>query len=128
MKKIKFASVFLVLFVLAGHVHADIDLQSKNDIEGTWKLEYTKNNLSSKETMQREDTWVFKDGKVAILNIPREGKHYDQAPVNYEIENGKLKIPYVGRSGFDTFSLVEKDDKAMTLKGRFGEYYYFKKK
>ncbi|MGR8953291.1 MAG: hypothetical protein ACU83V_12885, partial [Gammaproteobacteria bacterium] len=90
--------------------------------------QYTKNSATAKQTIQREDTWVFKGGKLTILNIPREGTHYDQQPVNYEIDNGKLKIPYVGRSGFDTFSLVEKDDKSMTLKGKFGEHYYFVKK
>lgn len=128
MKKIGLTSVFLVLAVFSGLVYADIQLESKDDIQGSWKLQYTKTSVSAKENIQREDTWVFKDGKVTILNIPREGSHYDQAPVNYEIDNGKIKIPYLGRSGFDVFSLVEKDDKTMTLKGKFGEYYYFNKK
>ncbi|MGZ8136193.1 MAG: hypothetical protein ACXW1W_03410 [Methylococcaceae bacterium] len=128
MKKISWTSVLLALSVFAGSVYADISLESKEEVQGAWKLQHTKNSVSAKETIPREDTWIFKDGKLTILNIPREGSHYDQAPVNYEIENGKLKIPYIGRSGFDTFSLVEKDDKTMTLKGKFGEYYYFNKK
>lgn len=128
MKKISWTSLLLALSVFAGSVYADISLESKEEVQGAWKLQHTKNSVSAKETIPREDTWIFKDGKLTILNIPREGSHYDQAPVNYEIENGKLKIPYIGRSGFDTFSLVEKDDKTMTLKGKFGEYYYFNKK
>ncbi|MGZ8151998.1 MAG: hypothetical protein ACXW0H_02085 [Methylobacter sp.] len=128
MKKISWTSVLLALSVFAGSVYADISLESKEEVQGAWKLQHTKNSVSAKETIPREDTWIFKDGKLTILNIPREGSHYDQAPVNYEIENGKLKIPYIGRSGFDTFSLIEKDDKTMTLKGKFGEYYYFNKK
>ena len=73
-------------------------------------------------------TRVEGHGKVTILHIPREGKFYDQPPVNYEVEDGKLKIALVGNSRFDTFSLVEIDDKSMTLKGKFGGYYYFTKK
>jgi len=128
MKKMCLASGLLVLSLFAGSVYADIELKSVDDIQGSWKLQYTKNSVSAKETINREDTWIFQGGKVTIKNIPREGSHYDQQPVNYEIDNGKLKIPYVGRSGFDTFSLVEKDDKTMTLKGKFGEVYYFIKK
>ncbi|MGJ0483938.1 MAG: hypothetical protein ACR65R_05305 [Methylomicrobium sp.] len=128
MKKINLAPAFLALSLFAGAVYADIELKSKDDIQGSWKLEYTKNSASAKDTIKREDTWVFQGGKVTILNIPREGAHYDQQPVAYEIDNGKLKIPYVGRSGFDTFSLVEKDDQTMVLKGKFGEIYYFSKK
>lgn len=128
MKKINLASAFLALSLFAGSAYADIELKSKDDVQGTWKLQYTKNSASAKDTIKREDTWVFQGGKVTILNIPREGAHYDQQPVTYEIDNGKLKIPYVGRSGFDTFSLVEKDDQTMVLKGKFGEIYYFIKK
>lgn len=128
MKKLRLAPAFLALSLVSGFVYADIELTSPNDVQGTWKLQHTKNSESAKETRPREDTWVFQGSKVTILNIPREGAHYDQQPVAFEIDNGKLKIPYVGRSGFDTFSLIEKDDKSMTLKGKFGELYYFMKK
>lgn len=128
MKKISFLSVLLALCLFATAGYADITIESKDDIQGTWKLQYTKNSVTAKETIPREDTWIFKDGKVTILNIPREGTHYDQAPVSFELENGKLKVPYIGRSGFDTFALVEKTDTTMTLKGKFGEHYYFVKK
>ncbi|HSN23647.1 MAG TPA: hypothetical protein VLS45_05695 [Methylomicrobium sp.] len=100
MNKMSWTSVLLALLLMTNSVYADTELKSKNDIEGAWKLQYTKNSATTKQTIQREDTWVFKDGRVTILNIPREGTHYDQQPVNYEIDNGKLKIPYVGRSGF----------------------------
>ncbi|MDD1631737.1 MAG: hypothetical protein LUP91_05955, partial [Methylococcaceae bacterium] len=88
----------------------------------------TKNSLTDKQAIDREDTWVFKDGKVTILHIPREGTYYDQPPVPYEIEDGKLKVAIIGGSRFDMFTVVEKDDKSMTLKGKFGGYYYFNKK
>ena len=128
MQKIKLAAVLLGLSVFASAVYADVELKSKDEVQGTWKLQYTKNSLTDKQAIDREDTWVFKDGKVTILHIPREGKFYDQPPVNYEVEDGKLKISLVGNSRFDTFSLVEINDKTMTLKGKFGGYYYFNKK
>ncbi|MGR9086920.1 MAG: lipocalin family protein [Gammaproteobacteria bacterium] len=127
-KKISLTSVLLALSVYAASALADIPLESKEDLLGTWKLVSTKNSATAKESIPREDTWVFKNGQVTILNIPREGSHYDQQAVTYEIEDGKLKIPYVGRSGFDSFSLVEKSDNSMILKGKFGEFYYFDKK
>ena len=128
MKKISLASVLLALTVFAAAVYADIPLESKDQIQGTWKLQHTKINAAAKESIPREDTWVIKDGKITILNIPREGEHYDQAPLNFELENGKLKLPYLGRSGFDMFTLVDKTDSTMTLKGKFGEHYFFTKK
>lgn len=129
MNKIKIASVLLSLCLFTPFVFADVPLKSKDEIQGAWKLDHTKKNANSKESNPREDTWDFKDGKVAILHIPRDGKFYDQIPVNYDVEDGKLKIGILGRSDkFDIFSLVEKDEKSMTLKGKFGDMYYFNKK
>lgn len=128
MKKTNLAAMLLILSVFASAVYADITLQSPAEVEGTWKLDHSKNSLTDKDSVPREDTWVFKNGKVTILHIPREGKYYDQPPVNYEIEDGKLKIALVGNSRFDLFTLVEKNDNSMTLKGKFGGYYYFIKK
>ncbi len=121
-------TILLILFAFTSAVYADITLQSKEEVEGTWKLETSKNSLTDKAPVTREDTWVFKNGKVTILHIPREGQFYDQPPVKYEIEDGKLKVALLGSDRFDVFTLVEKDDKKMTLKGRFGGFYYFIKK
>jgi len=128
MKKINLAAVLLGLSLFGSAVYADITLQSKEEVQGTWKLQYTKNSLNDKQAIDREDTWVFKDGKVTILHIPREGTYYDQPPVAYEVEDGKLKVAIIGGSRFDLFTVVEKDDKNMTLKGKYGDYLYFNKK
>lgn len=129
MKKINLATISLSLSLFAGLVSADVPLTSNEEVQGSWKLEYTKKSINATDTIKREDTWTFKDGKVTITHIPREGTFYDQSPVNYEIEGGKLKIALLGRSDkFDIFSLVEKDDKNMTLKGKFGDIYHFNKK
>ncbi len=128
MNKINLAAMSLVLSVITSTVYADIILHSTTEVEGTWKLDHTKNSLTDKDIVQRQDTWVFKDGKVTILHIPRDGKFYDQPPVSYEIEDGKLKVALLGNSRFDVFTLVEKDAQSMTLKGKFGSYSYFIKK
>ena len=128
MKKINLAAVLLGLSLFGSAVYADVTLQSKEEVQGTWKLQSTKNSLNDKQAIDREDTWVFKDGKVTILHIPREGTYYDQPPVAYEVEDGKLKVAIIGSSRFDLFTVVEKDDKNMTLKGKYGGYYYFNKK
>jgi hypothetical protein len=129
MKKINQAAVLLALAFSTNVVLADIDLKSKEEVSGTWKLQSTKNTSSEKEAaLPREDTWVFKDGKLTILHIPREGKYYDQPPVNYEVEEGKLKVSQVGSSRLDFFSLVEKSENKMILKGKFGGFFYFEKK
>lgn len=129
MKKINVATVLLSLSLFVPTVYADVTLKSADEIQGAWKLDHTKKSMASNEILKREDTWDFKGGKVTITHIPREGTFYDQSPVNYEVEDGKLKISILGRSDkFDVFSLVEKDDKNMTLKGKFGDVYFFNKK
>ncbi|MDD5214689.1 MAG: hypothetical protein PHQ03_04000 [Methylococcales bacterium] len=129
MKKVNQAALLIALAFSANVVLADIDLKSKDEVTGTWKLQSTKNTSSEKEAaLPREDTWVFKDGKLTILHIPREGKYYDQPPVNYEVEDGKLKVSQVGSSRLDFFSLVEKSENKMILKGKFGGFFYFEKK
>ena len=128
MKKIKLAALFVGLSAFGCAAYADVTLQSKEEVEGAWKLQSTKNSLTDKQAIDREDTWVFKDSKVTILHIPREGSYYDQPPVSYEIEDGKLKVAIIGSSRFDLFSVIEKNDNSMTLKGKYGGYYYFNKK
>ena len=128
MKQIILAAVLVGLSVFGLAVYADVVVQSKEEVQGIWKLQTTKNSLTDRHPITREDTWVFKDGKVTILHIPREGTYYDQPPVNYGIENGKLKVDILGGSRFDLFTVVEKSDQKMTLKGKFGDYYFFDKK
>lgn len=128
MKKLTLITVLLATSVFGSFVYADVTLQTTDQVNGTWKLDTSKNSLNDKQAVTREDTWVFKDGKVTILHIPREGKYYDQPPVAYEIDDGKLKVANVGNSRFELYTVVELDSNAMVLKGKFGGYYYFSKK
>ena len=130
MKKITVAAILSSTLLFSGNLYAESTSLTNQNIQGSWKLEYTKISEKSEEKMKREDTWVFNDsGKVTIKHIPREGGYYDQTPVNYEIEDGKLKVSILGRSGrFDNFSVVNKEEKIMTLKAKFGGIYQFIKK
>ncbi len=128
MKTIHKAALLLVLASFGSIVSADVTLQTKEEVQGTWKLESTKNSLTDKQAIEREDTWVFKDGKLTILHIPREGTYYDQAPVPYSVEDGKLKVAIIGSSRFDLFTVVDISDTNMTLKGKYGGYSYYVKK
>lgn len=129
MKKISLTMMVLGFLMFTPLIHADVTLQSGSEIQGVWKLDYTKKSMASTDEIKREDSWEFKGDKVIITHIPREGTFYDQLPVAYEVEGGKLKIAILGRSDkFDIFTLVEKNDKNMTLKGKFGDVYFFSKK
>ncbi len=128
MKKITPALVLLGMSIFGSAVFADVPLQSKGDVNGTWKLQYSKNSAADKQSISREDTWLFKDGKLTILHIPREGAYFDQAPVDYSVEDGKLKVAIIGSSRTELYTVVEKDEKNMVLKGKYGNFYYFDKK
>jgi hypothetical protein len=129
MKKLKFAVIFSSFLAVSTSSFAEGSL-SDQSIQGAWALEYTKKDVKVGSKVTREDTWVFSNnGTVVIKHIPREGGYYDQLPVKYEIEGDKLKVGILGRAGrFDKFSLVDIDDKSMTLKAKFGDIYQFNKK
>jgi len=127
MKKITVATILSSVLLISGNVYAESTTLTDQNIQGSWVLEYTE---KSGQTVKREDTWVFNDnGTVTIKHIPREGGYYDQSPVNYEIEDDKLKVSILGRAGkFDKFSVINKEEKIMRLKARFGDVYQFIKK
>ena len=129
MKKDHLTLIFLGLSFFASFAYAESAFKTSAEVEGSWALEYTKSSMAASETIPREDTWTFKGDKVTITHIPREGGYYDQLPVGYKIEDGKLKISLLGRANkFDIFTLVEKNDNSMTLKTKYGSIYQFKKK
>ena len=81
--------------------------------------------------LKRLITRVRKEmGDTTTMVMRLDGGYYDQLPVNYTIkEDNKINIAILGRSGkFDKFTLINKDDKNMTLKARFGAIYQFAKK
>ncbi|MDT8407053.1 MAG: lipocalin family protein [Methylococcales bacterium] len=128
MKILSFIAILLGISTFAGIVNADITLQSNKEILGTWKLESTKQSATSGELIAREDTWKFDENTLTISNIPREGGFYDQPPVKYVIEDGKLKVAVLGRAGrFNVYTLIERTENKMVLKAKFGSIYNFSK-
>ncbi|CAG1770129.1 hypothetical protein BAC3_00812 [uncultured bacterium] len=129
MKKLNALLVSLLL-VASTSVFA-VAIKSDQEIAGSWLLEYTKKSPDDKDSKEMGITWVLKDQKLIIKDIPQaRGNPYDSAPVDYLIENGNLKVGVPGRAGkFDEYELVEKTDASMVLKDpKFGTYFYFKKK
>lgn len=130
MKNITVAAILSSALLISGNLYAESTTLTNENIQGSWDLEYTKQSEKTEIKVKREDTWTFNDnGTVTISHIPREGGYYDQSPVSYEIEDNKLKIAILGRAGkFDKFSVINKEEKVMTLKARFGDIYQFIKK
>ena len=129
MKKINALLVSLLL-VASSNVFAEA-IKSAQDVAGTWLLEYTKKSAQDNDSKPMGITWVLKDQKLVIKDIPQaRGNPYDSAPVDYLIENGNLKVGVPGRAGkFDEYELVEKTDNSMVLKDpKFGTMFYFSKK
>jgi hypothetical protein len=129
MKKISLAVLLGGMSMVYSLAFADMAFKSNVEVQGSWKLEYTKKSVNAEEMNKREDSWAFNGNLVTLTHIPREKIFYDQPPVPYVIEDGKLKISILGRPDkFDVFTLLEKDDKSMSLKGKFGDVYHFVKK
>ena len=129
MKKINAVLVSLLL-VMSSNVFAET-IKSAQEIAGTWLLEYTKKSAQDNDSKPMGITWVLKDEKLVIKDIPQaRGNPYDSAPMDYLIENGNLKVGIPGRAGkFDEYELVEKTDNSMVLKDpKFGTLFYFSKK
>ena len=129
MKKISLAVLFGGMSMVSCLVFADMAFKSTAEVQGNWKLEYTKKSVTSEEMNKREDSWAFNGNLVTLTHIPREGIFYDQPPVPYVIESGKLKISILGRPDkYDVFTLLEQNSNSMSLKGKFGDLYHFVKK
>lgn len=129
MKKMNVLLVSLLL-VASSNVFAEA-IKSAQEITGTWLLEYTKKSAQDNDSKPMGITWVLKDEKLVIKDIPQaRGNPYDSAPMDYLIENGNLKVGIPGRAGkFDEYELVEKTDNSMVLKDpKFGTLFYFSKK
>jgi hypothetical protein len=124
-KLIVFLSLALTLvFTQTAVSAADGTFQSAEEINGSWLLEYTK---ISNQTKVRGDTWVFNNGTMIMKDIPRtRGDKYDSNPVEFIIEEGRLKISVLGRPGrFDIYSLVSKPADTLDLKSTLGEIFHF---
>ena len=101
MKKINLAAMFLILSAFGSAVYADVALQSKEEVEGTWKLQSTKNSLNDKQAIDREDTWVFKmyDDGGLIWQQTFGNRGLDKATGIAEGKDGNYGITGITSSG-----------------------------
>lgn len=131
MKKNNFVLALSALLTLSSFAINAESIKSDQEIVGSWLLEYSTRSEFADEKDPMGITWVFKDNKLIVKDIPQvRGDAYDATPVNYLIEEGLLKISILGRpSKFDIYTLVKKIDNNMVLKDvKHGNYLYFKKK
>ncbi|WP_256360706.1 hypothetical protein [Methylomonas koyamae] len=57
----------VLLLAMASQGFADVPLQSSDEIQGSWKLEYTKKSASAQDTIKREDTWRSTPARSRLL-------------------------------------------------------------
>lgn len=118
----------LCLLLGAANVYADMALDSDKQIEGTWRLEFSKKNADTAKVTERSDTWIIEKGKLLVKGIEHSGNRpYDSAPASYAVEDGLFKV-YIRPGKFDAYSLIERAGDVMVLKDKMGVLYHFKKK
>ncbi|MGR9105312.1 MAG: hypothetical protein ACU843_00120 [Gammaproteobacteria bacterium] len=111
-------------------VHAEVTLQSKDDVAGLWKLEGSGKDLNGAKRPGQQ-TWEFKkDGTLTTVGFDRRLPGGDfSVSSSYEIKDGKIVADVVGRPGKKTsYTVIEKDDNSMIIKEGIGEYLFFTKK
>lgn len=118
------AVVFAALMAGCVAGMADVALKDASEIQGSWILEYTSARLDANKVFEGAKWEFAQEGKLSTT------AHYEVAAAGaavtmenkYEIKDGKITTD-LGH----TYTVLEKTDTAMTLKGPFG-YYFFKKK
>lgn len=106
-----------------------LDIKSEADVAGQWELQATARSLDGEQSSSNKETWIIQNGKLEMKGLVKpRGDAYDVPPVDMTIENGKIRIPVMGRAGkFRDYTLEKKTDDSMVLKGSEG-YLFFKKK
>lgn len=127
--KIKISLMFSVFAFCSLPVQADVELKSKEDVVGVWKLEGSSKDLNGPQRPGQQ-TWEFKqDGTLASSGYDHRlpGGNFSVSS-HYEIKDGKIVADVVGRPGKTTsYTVIEKDKHSMTIKQRLGEYMFFSK-
>ncbi|MEN8261708.1 MAG: hypothetical protein ABFS02_14275 [Pseudomonadota bacterium] len=96
---------------------------------GSWLLKSVAPSLEKKKIPEKR-TWEFRpDGTLFISGYNRHFHRNDSITIQYHVEDGKIVAEQPGRPGkFLTYSVYEKSDNAMILKGGMEGFYFFEKK
>ena len=122
--------LFLSICLLPLHGYAEtIKLKDKSEIVGTWILEAVAPSIK-KTRIKENRVWEFRDdGIIAITGYNRKMGANSSQNVQYQIKNGNILTPQVGRPGkYLTYRVYEKSDTQMILKGGIEGFYFFKRK
>ena len=134
MKNLLFKIFAGLLFVMAGSptfAETEIPIENEAMIAGTWDEQGTARKLDGSMRSSKGVVWVIKGGKIEMQGLydPQTDKNYNTEPVDFKIEKGKLYMALLGRPGkFKSFTLVEKTDNSMVLKGLSEGYIFLQKK
>lgn len=106
-----------------------LEIKSEADVAGTWELQATARSLDGPQSSANKETWIIQNGKLEMKGLVKpRGAAYDVPPMDVTYENGKMRIPVMGRAGkFREYTLEKKTADGMVLKGSEG-YVFFKKK
>lgn len=127
MKQRHIVTFGILLLIQAGfgqYAPAQIAIQDKSEIVGTWLLEGTAIRKEGERTPE-QGKWVFgNDGVLTTTSFYKFSGRSGQSGTlteKYEIKEGEIVAERGGR-----YKLIEKQGNEMILKGPFG-YYFFKK-
>lgn len=127
MKKIVKILLLSSVFV-AFSANADVELKDSSEILGKWDLHDEATSLTAPK--KHTDTeWVINaDGTINATSTDVSGRISKmEITIKYSVENGKIKKQSrPGKELYETCTVVEKDDKNMTL--HCGYYFFLTKK
>lgn len=120
-------SGFLFLALTSFHCNADIALKSASEILGTWKVKYTAPRINAEKRVGNQ-IWDFRrDGTLVSTAKDKRAKGKFSVTVRYEIKDGVILSNQPGRSRKIKYTVVEKDDNSMILRGGMDGFLFLSK-
>jgi uncharacterized protein (TIGR03066 family) len=122
--------IIFLLFITAfwASAHAELALKDASELIGSWKLNHTSPKIDGKKRPS-DQKWEFRsDGTLVSTASDKRTKGTFTVSVPYEIEDGKLVTGVAGRPGKKvSYTLIEKKDNEMILKGGADGFLFFTK-
>ena len=123
--------IIFLLFITAfwASAHAEIALKDASELIGSWKLNDTSPKLDGKKRPSSQE-WEFRsDGTLVSTASDKRAKGTFTVSVPFEIKDGKIVTGVAGRPGKTlSYTLIEKKDNEMILKGGPDGFLFFTKK
>ena len=124
----RYGIVIALLLLLCGNASAEIRLEGNELLLGSWLLKSVAPSLDKKRIPENR-TWEFRsDGTIVVSGYNRHFHRNDTVTIKYHVEDGKMLAEQPGRPGkYMSYSVYEKSDKGMILKGGMEGFYFFDK-